>query len=312
MATIHINADTGDDTTGDGSESNPYETFNKANSVVSSSDTINVQDAIAVYTFSTETLACTTVTGETKGLRTVRGNDGIPGSVFDGTAATSQSWTCNISTGVYSFSNFVMQNIDPTNATENHRIFSLDPSITSANFSLIQFTSCKISTSASNAFAGLIAISNVNSTITVTIERCVFDDIVTNGSSVTNLTGFLSLRNPTSSFIVNFNNNVIFQDSNTNVVTNLIYSFQSAGHTINAKNNIFRNTTATSVTIFANNGGTTPTLDHDYGCIDGSYTIGLSGTNTNGITDDPLFIDEDNGNFDLRPSSPCIDAGTLI
>jgi len=34
--------------------------------------------------------------------------------------------------------------------------------------------------------------------------------------------------------------------------------------------------------------------------------------NTNGITSDPLIIDLDNGEFHLRPDSPCLDAGVIL
>jgi hypothetical protein len=35
-------------------------------------------------------------------------------------------------------------------------------------------------------------------------------------------------------------------------------------------------------------------------------------TSTFSIASDPLFVDPANGNFNLRPSSPCIDTGTLV
>src|SRR6056300_187691 len=56
MATYYINADTGDDTTGDGSQGNPWLTINHAVSQIADEEeaTIFAQNATAVYTFSSK------------------------------------------------------------------------------------------------------------------------------------------------------------------------------------------------------------------------------------------------------------------
>jgi hypothetical protein len=45
----------------------------------------------------------------------------------------------------------------------------------------------------------------------------------------------------------------------------------------------------------------------NYCCIEG-----WSGGGTGNILDDPQFVDADNGDFHLKPTSPCIDAGRFI
>lgn len=46
-----------------------------------------------------------------------------------------------------------------------------------------------------------------------------------------------------------------------------------------------------------------------YSCL---YSLTGAPTGTGVITSDPLFVDAANENFNLRPSSPCIDTGTLV
>ena len=41
-----------------------------------------------------------------------------------------------------------------------------------------------------------------------------------------------------------------------------------------------------------------------YSCVQGGYS------GTGNISDDPLFVDADNGDFSLQSGSPCIDTGT--
>jgi len=54
----------------------------------------------------------------------------------------------------------------------------------------------------------------------------------------------------------------------------------------------------------------TSLFNFSFNCQYGPYDLNIRGTN--GINADPLFIDPDNNNYNLSPSSPCIDAGTLI
>ena len=49
-------------------------------------------------------------------------------------------------------------------------------------------------------------------------------------------------------------------------------------------------------------------LIHDYNCNDGSYG-GKWSQAANDVTSNPLLVDPTSGDFNLRPSSPCVDAG---
>jgi hypothetical protein len=70
------------------------------------------------------------------------------------------------------------------------------------------------------------------------------------------------------------------------------------------KNTIISNINATALTGL----GTNTSLTESYNCY---HNIGKSADPANGIiVDDPQFVDVPNGDLRLRPSSPCINAGT--
>ena len=74
------------------------------------------------------------------------------------------------------------------------------------------------------------------------------------------------------------------------------------------KNTIIKND-GTTFSLFRG-GASISDFTTEYSCYfnvdETSFTI----TGTGLVKADPLFVDQANGNFDLRPSSPCIAAGT--
>ena len=87
MATYYINADTGNDTTGDGSASNPWLTISHAKDNVVDNDTIICQDATATYLFERLTIGNTV---------TIQGQS-INGVVFSTASDILEGWTMSTS-----------------------------------------------------------------------------------------------------------------------------------------------------------------------------------------------------------------------
>ena len=109
----------------------------------------------------------------------------------------------------------------------------------------------------------------------------------------------------TGTVTVNFYNNTFYHCYN--------FTFNNGGaapYVITCKNNIFHTFGST----FDAKGNWVAN-----GCVSQyndfyNMTGGLTGisTGTGCITSDPLFVDLANGNYNLRPTSPCVDSGVII
>lgn len=86
-------------------------------------------------------------------------------------------------------------------------------------------------------------------------------------------------------------------------VNALKFLYTNGSMNVVLKNNIFYNTNSVGF----NTGGTfTGSTNNDI------FGFSSPPSMTNTITSDPLFVDAANANFNLRPTSPCIDAGVII
>lgn len=299
MTTYHINADSGNDSTGNGSSGNPWQTLAHAYNNSTIGDTIQCQDSTAAYEWQTIVFS----TG-----RTIIGNTTAPSSVvFDG--------------------------------LETHRYWMFNTG-GDTDISGIRFTrSWKLT----NAHEGQIYIKG---SAAVSLDNCIFDNIKTglslarrgglfggqtttgsgplDNSSITvsnslikgiaydGVSAYKALMG-TQSFISwswNLYNNVFdMSDQGTNI-DNFIYEVSSTSATLMAKNNIFYNRIGQVIDFV--NGLTSTTFDNNgyYATAAGGWTDVPSGSGN--VTSDPLFVDIENGNYNLRPSSPLIGAGVLV
>lgn len=280
MAEYFINADTGDDIGGDGSVGNPWETFAKANTEASNGDTVNVMAATATYAFASLTIKALIVQGASAAT-----------SVFDGGGAAAK-WDLN-DVGV----SVVLNDLTFRNATTVadggcFRLFGgTDNSWT---FERCITTDMDIIAGGPVRKGGLIQFKNTGSGCSFTLIACAISNIVisgTHGYIVSNSDG-----NADNTIDIT-GCSIYLKESGATQVT----SITKAPMTVTWKNSIVMD----KVSIAIGNSTNVATYS-DFHNVTGSP----AGTGV--ITVDPLFVDPDNENFNLRPASPCIDTGVLV
>jgi hypothetical protein len=287
MATYYINADTGDDTTGDGSQGNPWLTPAKGFSeAASSGDTIFCQNSTANFEWPTIGNVNKEITFE---------GESVTGVVF---SAGNALKTFNCRTAVIStFKNITFSDLLVTGAQTGG--WDIETEGVQVDFyncifkdNSIQATRC-----------GIIWFRNNGENSPVNFTSCLFyDNIGTGGSSLIGNGAQSSLG---GSFL-NFYNTVIdFNGSTGSELGALITRYGGTGITTTYTNSIVVNNQTNVVDLSSYYTNTA-----NYSCIYGSFSSPPTGNNN--ITSDPLFIDVDNNDYNLSPSSPCIDAGTLI
>jgi hypothetical protein len=262
MATYYINADTGNDTTGDGSQFNPWLTLSKANSSSASGDTIFCQNSTNTYLFQTLTIVGKNIIGQSTN-----------GVIFDG-GSQNVGWSFNTTSS--QVKNITVQNIIRTGSYNRIFNFNVDSTFTGCVF---REFSCE------NIFSG-----GAN----ITIELSLFYDF--QGTLF-----FVGANNQNFNF---YNNTVIYERTNT-----LVTNFVSPQSNVNAYfiNNIFANYQANTIDFTR----ASVIINGTNNCLYGPF-IDYPTHSSNLINTDPLFIDYSVRNYNLSPSSPCIDTGTLI
>lgn len=267
MATYYINADTGNDTTGDGSQGNPWLTLSKANSSSTSGDTIFCQSATNAYVLiSLLTLTNKTIIGENRN-QVVFTTNGISSSNGYFRAATGSTNTIK---------NVKFYNI--ASSGSYNKIFE--------SFGVFNFENCVFDTITADTIMGV-------SSGTFNVSMCLFY----------NFSASVFFIRTNAKFNI-YNNVFVFENTSSVFITRL----DSGGDITNLINNILFSSQLNNISIFTS--GVT-IGDFNNNCLSGNFTSVPSGFN-NLINTDPLFIDPANRNYNLSPSSPCIDAGTLV
>lgn len=277
MGTVYINADIGNDLTGDGTISLPYETFQKAYIEVGTGDTIFLQSSSNTYlmphtfTDTTPYREDITVIGENANTCILDGN-GL-------NLARRMVFSKNHTVRNLTWQNFVVIGEQETlfNNRENEN-YTFD------------ISDCVFRNFNGNIFF-------LSKTGTILVNNCVFYNYTlpsTKGIFVSRTCDVFLTRT------------IIANTSSTQ--TKIASTNAGQKGTFSFKNCIVANISNGTMTIGDLADVNIDSISHS--CL---FDIaGVQNADNTCIYSDPLFVDTDNDLFDLRPSSPCIGTGTIL
>lgn len=283
MATVYLNAATGNDANSYAQAQNPatpWLTPGKVQTSATTGDTVIMAAGTYTYASVSFTKAFTWVGAAL--------SNGVPTTVLDGANANAQ-WGFN--GGTTQLSNILFQNVTVSSAGS---AFCLTNATTTATF-----TSCMFK-NITNTNAGGFLFYNFSTNSILNFTGCAFFNCYTSATNATSCTFFSS--NGAGS-VINITNCTFVWTTTPNVTT-AIFRLSAAATEIVGKNSIFRNATANSYPYRTAAIDVTAT----YCCFNG-WTNNPAGTGN--ITSDPQFVDAANGNFNLRATSPCLGTGSL-
>lgn len=295
MATFYIGS-TGNDATGDGSETNPWLNLNHAIAETSSIDTIIVKSGVIVQT---EAIQQTSIENRSVIGETNNPNDNVID--FNGLSVFRFGASSN---GV--MENFTIQNIRQNTALPVFASFSVNP-FEPASFNNMILRDIWIAgvTNPTLPSAGLFSAAKVTIRNTLIYDIKLVDGIGVTGQlfGMDRFGGFINLEN------------VVYYDDNLSPLgsLNVPRIFVARANpdqsiSFNVKNSIMMSKNTGEVLEFFLAVSVDITFTALNSCFHNvEYDQGGSGV----ITDDPLFVDSDNNDFRLRPISPCIGTGGL-
>ena len=281
----------GNDTTGNGSSGTPWATISKAHTSASSGDTVICKDG--TYAWASQTFS--------KSLTIAAENNGL--AIFDG-AGASFTWTFGNIT--ISMTGIIFQNASQTSAAGY--IFASGNAQVVASFTRCKFLDLSIA-GAVNFSGGVFLIGQNTSSSAWSFVSCLIDDPVKNATASAPI--FLSI-DPSGDDVVSLTmrNCIIYLSTTGGTAINYLILANYPGRVVlSLINNIIYNGTAVTipVTLTINGGSYSPTANNN-----AFYDFSSVPSGTGNITDDPLFYDVASGNFNLRPTSPALNTGTLI
>lgn len=169
-------------------------------------------------------------------------------------------------------------------------------------FALCVFDTITVKDNGSLGIGGVFACgqNNASMTVTITLNYCTISNVIYETSS--SGTAIFATRADAGSIqTVTFTGCTIYLPSASVPIAKIIQDVSASRVTFAGKNNIFY--AGASIAW----GATSSTMTYSDG-----YQITSFPGNTGNITSDPLFVDAANGNFNLRPTSPCLNTGTLV
>jgi hypothetical protein len=284
MATKYISP-TGNDITGDGTYANPWATVSRAYAGSNSGDTILCMNG---------TFPWVSTTVSNRIIQAIN-----PGQVtFDGAGADGRWQLASTNSGLLTLQDIIVQNIVITvSATPPWALFI--PQIAGQS---LAFTNCifKLMTLCATSANGFIT------GISTTFSQCLFDDI----KSSNNAPGWNGLFSPAANSTLAFLGCTFdMRETSDALYLPVLFFIGDNTSTIRMRNTIIRGNGVKTLKWFEQYGGSSP-INDVANCDFMNVTGSPSGTGV--ITSDPLFVDAANGNFNLRPTSPCLDTGIIV
>lgn len=290
MVEYFINADTGDDGSGDGSTGNPWETLAFAYDSSGSGDTITCQVSTANYAFVSDTLED----------RIIRGASVTNPAVFDGGGSTVE-WDINTTT---TFQDLVLQN---ALTTTNKGLLAC--SLSSGE--TLTLTRVRFNTITANNDGNVGAIIDgelSGGDRNYVLTGCVFNDVIRAGSGDL----FMKFRGGAGFPVDLVLNHCILYFSNASPVWTYLFGAHDSASVFNItmNNTVIENQTGASMTWNVVAGGSTLPTNTLSNCNTRNITNVPAGTNM--TTVDPLFLGPSTGDFNLDPTSTLIGGGVAI
>lgn len=302
MATYYVDIDTGNDTTGDGSVGNPYQTLDKGITVSTTNDTVILAPSTTDYAWLTDTIPA----GLTIKCLTV------PNMITGDWARVSGGGVARVYTllGNFTSENIVWYNNYPGG---DKSCFFWSVNLTGIT-QVLQFTRCvfdDIRTALSTGGrGGMVGNSNsvtqpTQTSITTNFDRCLFNNVkrfaASGAGGIGNSIGTINYWN--------FNESTIYNAASGEPLNTIIANYNSS--TVVFRNTAILSEHATQPKFNSNAGATTAqACTVNYCCYSGMDTT--NAIIANSVAADPLFLDPGAKDFRLKPASPCIDAGVIV
>lgn len=278
MAEYFINADTGNNGN-DGSEGTPWETLAHAYDNSIANDTITCQDSTANYVWVADTIIDRTIQGE---------QEDASGAVFD---AGGGDFYWNVS-GTLAIKKITFQNYKNAVGDSYGPFWAIDTFALTMDNCIVR----DIELGAGTEIGGIFTLNNIAGISTISLDRCIV--FAKKQAGATNTPAIHSSRN--SSLTFTMKNCVVY------IEDMWVFSSHGGGPSIIYTNSIFVGVSGATWS-----DGAAP-ISTDITYCDFYNITNQPTTGTGVINVDPLFVDPDNADFNLRPASPCIDTGVLV